>query len=376
MKKSDIFWQTYLNLEKEVVEVSKFIFITDEKIVNKDGTVMTESCTTQLMTFSPHIADLLVRCCVQIEAISKELYYELSGEKKRGDNTIKFDEDCLKLIDIKWETHSKKVLVVAPFFNLTKEENTILRPLKDAHKRQGTYWERCYQAVKHDRYACLCAGNVKALIHALAALFLLNIYFRKDSWHVIYKDLGKLDCSIGSSIFSIVPPVAGDIWYGNQPKQGESPYVVSYQDEAYKRIENAQNAENKARAEYWKQQPELNEPKFIAQLNAEFEKNKQNPNYRVILIWELAKYRLNKLIPQDLPFEEKKYRLINSTAWKGRIHQQNNHLAPEDITEDNIQQEINIVAIRWGMEIEWSFKKEEWELFATSSAMCKVFIPS
>ena len=29
MKKADIFWQTYLNLEKEVIEVSKFIFFTD-----------------------------------------------------------------------------------------------------------------------------------------------------------------------------------------------------------------------------------------------------------------------------------------------------------------------------------------------------------
>lgn len=30
MKKSDIFWQTYLNLEKEAIEVSKYIFFTDE----------------------------------------------------------------------------------------------------------------------------------------------------------------------------------------------------------------------------------------------------------------------------------------------------------------------------------------------------------
>lgn len=39
MKKSEIFWQTYLNLEKEVVEVSKYIFVTDEitKIENGGG---------------------------------------------------------------------------------------------------------------------------------------------------------------------------------------------------------------------------------------------------------------------------------------------------------------------------------------------------
>lgn len=29
MNKSDIFWQTYLNLEQEVKEVAKYIFIAD-----------------------------------------------------------------------------------------------------------------------------------------------------------------------------------------------------------------------------------------------------------------------------------------------------------------------------------------------------------
>lgn len=29
MEKSDIFWQTYLNLEKEAIELSKYIFFTD-----------------------------------------------------------------------------------------------------------------------------------------------------------------------------------------------------------------------------------------------------------------------------------------------------------------------------------------------------------
>lgn len=59
------------------------------------------------------------------------------------------------MIDIKWQTHNKIVMVIAPYFNLTKDENCLLRPLKEAHKRQGTYWERAYQAVKHDRYSSL-----------------------------------------------------------------------------------------------------------------------------------------------------------------------------------------------------------------------------
>lgn len=375
MKKSDIYWQTYLNLEKELIEVSKFIYITDVKTYNRDGVEVVENCNTQLETFSPHLADLLVRCCVQIEAISKELYFENGGGKPRGDSTILFDEDCLKLIDIKWQTSTKQVLVVAPFFNLTKEEYKVIRPLKNAHKRKGTYWERAYQAVKHDRYGSLCCGNVKALIYAMAALYLLNLYLRNDSWVVKYQDLSKQDYGLGSALFAVKPPVSGQLWYGNQPLVSESPYVISYQEEAYKRIENAQKAEKDAQVEYWRKQPELKDPEFVALINAELEKKKQDPSYRILLIWELAKYRLNKLIPKTLPFEERRSLLINSEAWRGRINQQNKHLAPDEITADNIDKEIESVAIRWGMQIEWGFKKEEWEIFATSSAVCRVCIP-
>ena len=312
---------------------------------------------------------------MQIEAVSKELYYDLNGPKKRNDRSIEFDVDCLKLIDIVWQTHNKRVLVVAPFFSLTEDKNRELRPLYEAHKRQGTYWEECYQAVKHDRYNSLCCGNVKALIHAMAALYLLNLYLRKDSWITKYNELKKHDYSMGSAIFAVKPPVVSQLWYGNQPQMSESPYVVTYQDDVYKRIEDAQRAEQNARKIYWEKQPELHDPAFIEILNAEFEKQKRDPSYRIMAIWELAKYRLNKIIPKALSFEERKTLLINSEAWKGRIHQQNKHLIPNDITEDNIDSEINMVAIRWGMEIEWSFKKEEWELFATSNAGCKVFIP-
>lgn len=375
MKKSDIFWQTYLNIEKEAIEVSKFIFITDEITNNLGGKNISTSCTSQLTTFSPYIADLLVRCCVQIEAVSKELYFENGGTKPRGDNTIFFDEDCLKLIDIKWETHNKRVLVVAPFFNLTKEENRELRPLKEAHKRGGTYWERAYQAVKHDRYTSLSMGNVKAFLHALAALYLLNLYYRKDSWVTTYKDLRKQDYSMGSSLFAVKPPKAEQLWYGNQPQISESPYVITYQDADYKRIIEIQQAENEALNNYWQQQPELNEPEFIALLANAFEKQNQDPKQRVMHIWELAKYRLNKLLPNNMPFEERKKRFIESEAWNCWINQHNTHLLPNEITEDNIQNEINAAGVHWGIEIEKRYQKLEWIPIAINSGMCKVYIP-
>ena len=375
MKKSDIFWQTYLNLEKEAIEVSKYIFFTDEVLVNGKGGIVAQSCNTQLETFSPHIADLLVRCCVQIEAISKELYFDNGGTKARGDSSILFDEDCLKLIDIKWQTHNKTVMVVAPFFNFVKDENRILKQLKEANKRQGTYWEKAYQAVKHDRYSSLHKGNVKAFIHALAALYLLNLYYRNDSWVTKYQDISKLDYSMGSAIFTVKPPVANQLWHGNSPTITESPYVVSYQDADYQRIEEMQRKEEQALNDYWINQPELREPAFQAQLQEAVEREKKDPHQRVMHIWELAKYRLNKKIPNTLTFEERKVCLINSKEWNGWINQHNKHLSADELTEDNIQKEIDSVGTRWGMEIMKSFQKLEWLPIALNSEICNIYIP-
>lgn len=375
MKKSDIFWQTYLNLEKEAIEVSKYIFFTDEVLVNGKGGIVAQSCNTQLETFSPHIADLLVRCCVQIEAISKELYFDNGGTKARGDSSILFDEDCLKLIDIKWQTHNKTVMVVAPFFNFVKDENRILKPLKEAHKRQGTYWEKAYQAVKHDRYSSLHKGNIKAFIHALAALYLLNLYYRNDSWVTRYQDISKLDYSMGSAIFTVKPPVANQLWYGNSPTITESPYVVSYQKADYQRIEEMQRHEEQELNNYWNNQPELCEPAFQAQLQEAVEREKKDPSQRVMHIWELAKYRLNKKIPNTLTFEERKVRLINSEEWNGWIHQHNKYLSADELTEDNIQKEIDSVGTCWGMEIMKTLQKFEWLPIALNSEICNIYIP-
>lgn len=375
MNKSDIFWQTYLSLEKELIEVSRYIFITDVVTVRSKGVESVQSCDTQLNTFSPHLADLLVRCCVQIEAISKELYHDNGGAKPRGDKTIFFDEDCLKLIDTKWSTHNKRVLVVAPFFNLSKDENKVLRPLKEAHKRSGTYWEKAYQAVKHDRFASLSYGNVKAVLHALAALYLLNLYYRNDSWVVPYKELSGADYSMKSSLFAVKPPVVGQLWYGNKPLQSESPYVVRYKADDYKRIEGMQKSDSEALNNYWRNQPELHDPDFISILSAELEKQKREPSYRIMYIWELAKYRLKKLLPPSMPFEERKKKFINSEAWNCWINQNNKHLEPEELTTDNIDKEIESVGISWGIDIQKKYDTMNWIQLAMDGAMCEVYIP-
>ena len=50
MKKSDIFWQLYLSLEKELIEVSKFIYIADVVNAHEGGKEVMKPCDAQLMT--------------------------------------------------------------------------------------------------------------------------------------------------------------------------------------------------------------------------------------------------------------------------------------------------------------------------------------
>ena len=363
MERSQLFWQTYLNLEKEVLEVAKYIYIADEIMTYSSGDLVALDCKTQLETFSPHIADLLVRTCVEIEAISKELYYKFGGTKTQGAKDLFFDEDCLKLIDIKCKTHNKVVMVTCPNFNLTKEENLCFKPLKEAHKRQGTDWERAYQAVKHDRYSSLNKGTIKNLLHAMGALFLLNIYLKNIKLTSRYLEISRLDFSLGSSIFSVKQPSCDYIIkiINNEDvadflQADESPFVAKYTDSYYKEILNANQKMLREMNEYWMSQPELKEPEFLCQFQKAKEREAKNPHQRVIPFWELAQYRLRKKIPASLPFEERKKLLISSPEWNGRIRQQNPHLDADGITEANIQAEIDHAGVLAGMELEQRFE--------------------
>ena len=363
MEKAQLFWQTYLNLEKELLEVAKYIYITDEIKTYSNGSLVSLGCKTQLETFSPHIADLLIRTCVEIEAISKELYYKFGGTKTQGPKDLFFDEDCLKLIDIKCKTHNKVVMVTCPNFNLTKEENLCFKPLKEAHKRQGTDWERAYQAVKHDRYSSLNKGTIKNLLHAMGALFLLNIYLKNIKLTSRYLEISRLDFSLGSSIFSVKQPNSNYIIkiINNEDvvdflQADESPFVAKYTDSYYKEILNANQKMLREMNEYWLSQPELKEPEFLRQLQQAKEREAKDPHKRLIHFWELAQYRLRKKIPASLPFEERKKLLISSQEWNGRMRRQDPHLDADGITEANIQAKIDRVGMLAGIELQERFE--------------------
>lgn len=187
--KSNLYWPIYKNLEREVLDLSNLVHFDDH----------------QLSVYSVKIAELLIRCSVEIESISKDLYLAEGGEQST-DQDLYFDTDCLKMLDEKWLLSKKVVILSYPNFHFREEKNQILRPLHKASKRgsSGANWKKAYQAVKHERAKSLPRGNVGNLLQALAALFILNLYFKDEA-----VDMGNdikaasFPINCGSSLFSV-----------------------------------------------------------------------------------------------------------------------------------------------------------------------------
>ena len=187
-----MFWIIYKNLEKEVITLSnKIVF-----------------CDQQENVYSIYISDLLIRTAVEIEAISKELYKVAGGNMKPVDadgneRDLMFDTDCIQFLDLNWGITKKCVKVVCPNFYFKKEENLKLYPLKNCNKKGKGRWKKAYQAVKHDRVESLMFGNIANLLRALAALYILNIYYRNEKFEIgTMLNTSPFDTRMGSDIFS------------------------------------------------------------------------------------------------------------------------------------------------------------------------------
>lgn len=230
----NLYWSVFKNLEKELIELSNQIHIDDN----------------QLNVYSVKISELLIRTVVEIESIVKELYFIIGGTKP-NDNNLYFDTDCIKLLDEKWKLSKKKVFISAFNFYLINDENKILTPLKRADKRgsSSSNWQTAYQAVKHNRVKNLSKGNLKNLMNGLAALYLINLYYKDIIFESISDSSGaNLDSSIGSSIFSIkthrnngIPP---KLEYNKLEDFDECTYLIKATDKTREELQNAMNILN------------------------------------------------------------------------------------------------------------------------------------
>lgn len=246
MQETNLYWAVYLNLEDEVLNITKYIHCD----------------SSQKNVYSIAIADLIVRCAIEIEAISKIIYKNLGGDMEpkddKGNNRfLFFDSDCLALIDKTYNIAKKKVIISSTAFFLD-DSDRIIRPLKESHKMgqgNGCKWKDAYQALKHDRYDNLSKyGTVFNLIHALAALFILNLYLKDERY-----DLpdGIFDERVGSKVFSVIAYKADNLQvdgkkfndsYINKPNGitlEESLYIIKLLDSNYTDMFNAFITDNK-----------------------------------------------------------------------------------------------------------------------------------
>lgn len=191
----NLYWPVYKNLEEEFLKLAGYIHFSDD----------------QLGTYSMFIADLIVRCAVEIEALSKELYRMLGGNMSPTDSQgnardLYFDTDCLDLLEKTWLLGKKQIAVSAINYYCTKTENKILTPLHKACKRgtSGSKWKQAYQAVKHDKRGSLKKASIENLLHAMGALYILNLYYRDEKLDLgrVYLNDCNFDNRLGSEIFS------------------------------------------------------------------------------------------------------------------------------------------------------------------------------
>ena len=185
----NLYWSVFRNLEKELITLSNQIHFDDK----------------QLDVYSVKISELLIRSVVEIESIAKDLFLTNGGTIPDGSD-LYFDTDCLELLENEWSLSTKQVVVSAQNFYFANADNQILTPLNKANKRgtSGSDWKKAYQAVKHNRTFSLSKGNLKHLIRAMAALYLLNVYYKNDSFELDNDASGLMfDERQGSEIFSI-----------------------------------------------------------------------------------------------------------------------------------------------------------------------------
>ena len=159
----------------------------------------------QLNVYSLKISELILRAAVEIESLSKDLYTTITGTSS---SHVTYDEIALKKLNQMWNLE-EKVVIISSTNCYISNANRLIYPFVKTVQRTGrtkmTYgWNNAYQNIKHDRGKSLKFGSIKHLFEIMAALFVLNIYF-KDETFDLKKDhtATAFPINLGSQIFSI-----------------------------------------------------------------------------------------------------------------------------------------------------------------------------
>jgi hypothetical protein len=221
---ANMYWVVYKNLEKEVLELTYSIQFSDNQYeyLKNDGSrpeaaekLLSELEYIKMPVYSLKSANLLVRCCIEIEALVKELTHRKDKEVKDTPTIASnkpIDMGCrLKYLKNIWSLDKKIILVSCPNMYFEKAENKEFTPFNYINESVDDFY-KAYNSVKHDRAVNIYKGNIRFLMRAMAALFLLNLYYKDKTYKIgteenMKDDIifygKKLELSYDSDLFSV-----------------------------------------------------------------------------------------------------------------------------------------------------------------------------
>ena len=167
MTNPNLYWPIYKNLEREVLDLANNIHFTD----------------CQRGVYSIHIADLIIRSSTELESLAKDIY-----RQEVGNDPVK-PGDCFDWLDEQWHISKKQVVITTQYFYFIQSYKPAFAPFdynSTEDKNIDDYSERkdfysMYNSIKHDRIKNINKANINILIRVMAALYLLNIYFKNQS---------------------------------------------------------------------------------------------------------------------------------------------------------------------------------------------------
>lgn len=304
---NNLYWNIYQRLEQELIELSDVVFIDD----------------IQLNVYSMRIADLLMRTCVEIEAISKRLYID-NGGKVIDEKKMYFDKVCIDFLESKWSLSKKVVFVTCPTLYFKDDSNKLLTPLLHANifGPNSADWAVAYQAIKHSRINNLSQGNIKLFIRSLAALYILNLYLRQQIIDLDRDPNGsEVDWGLGSKVFSVKihPDSSGiedDYKYVKKEDYDECIYLSRKTDETNRKAVEAMKKLNKGlQADVSKEvQKVLNQKIQDGSLN----KNDINPQ----MLNEWARRAQTDILIKNTSFVRELHRTVDSLRFEAVLNTQ------------------------------------------------------
>lgn len=170
----------YQQLEREVIDLASSIFFCDE----------------QITVYSLKIADLIMRCSIEVESIAKDIYRNDKGKEPDKPGT------AIKYLEKTWNISKKTLNIVSPYTHFKVAFRPSFAPFGYKDKSPDDYYS-AYNAIKHDRVKNIAKADINILIRVLGALYILNLFHRNERFSLGEDRYGeKINTSLASELFA------------------------------------------------------------------------------------------------------------------------------------------------------------------------------